>query len=162
MTEDLLKGKRILLVDDEKDVLATLSELLSMCDLESAQTFDEAKEKLETGDFDIAVLDIMGVNGYELLEIATEKGVISVMLTAHALSVEDTVKSFKQGAASYIPKERMGDITVFLADILEAKQKGKSFFWRWLDRLESYYNQQFGPDWKKDDKDFWEKFGYWI
>ena len=85
---------------------------------------------------------------------------IAVMLTAHALSVDDTVKSYKEGAASYIPKEEMANITTFLNDILEAKEKGKSFWWRWLDRMCSYYDEKFGPDWQKNDEDFWRKFNY--
>jgi len=40
--EDLLKGKRVLAVDDEPDVLETLEELLPMCDLVKATTADEA------------------------------------------------------------------------------------------------------------------------
>ena len=103
----------------------------------------------------------MGVEGYKLLEIANKREVIPVMLTAHALSPEDTVKSFKEGAASYVPKEKMSEITTYLNDILEAKEKGKTFWWRWFDRFASYYDNKFGPDWKEVDKDFWEKFGYW-
>jgi DNA-binding response OmpR family regulator len=160
--ESLLKGKRVIIVDDEADVLETFQELLSMCEVVTAQTFEEAKEKLETEYFDIAVLDIMGVNGYELLEIAGRKEMIVVMLTANALSVEDTVKSFKGGAASYVPKEKMEDIETFLKDILEAQQQGKSLVWRWLDRLESYYQKKFGPEWKEENKEFWSKFGHWI
>ena len=104
----------------------------------------------------------MGVDGYALLEIANRKKVIPVMLTAHALSVKDTVKSFKGGAASYVPKEEMMNITVFLNDILEAREKGKSVMGRWFDRLSTYYDQRFGPDWQNEDKEFWEKFKYWI
>ena len=108
----------------------------------------------------MAILDIMGVDGYQLLEIATERKVIPVMLTAHALSVEDTKKSFKGGAASYVPKEEMANIATFLNDIFDAKEQGKSFWWRWLDRFASYYDKKFGPDWKEKDEDFWEKFNY--
>jgi len=157
-----LKDKRVLIVDDEPDVLESLTELLPMCHVVTARSFEEAKRLLDTEKFDIAVLDIMGVDGYALLEIARKKKVIPVMLTAHALSVEDTVKSFKEGAASYVPKEKMGDIETFLTDILEARKKGKSLTWRWLNRFESYYEKKFGRDWKKDDREFWEKFGYWL
>ena len=159
---DRLEGKKILIVDDEADILEVLSEILSMCHVRKASTFDEAKKLLESEPFDIAILDIMGVDGYKLLEIANRKKVIAVMLTAHALSVKDTVKSFKEGAASYVPKEEMSNITTFLNDILEAQDKGKSLMWRWLDRLASYYDRRFGLDWKEEDKEFWEKFKYWI
>ena len=160
--KDRLEGKKILIVDDEADILETLSEILSMCHVRKTSTYEEARKLLESEHFDIAILDIMGVDGYKLLEIANQKKVIAVMLTAHALSVKDTVKSFKEGAASYVPKEEMSNIPTFLNDILEAQDKGKSLMWRWLDRLASYYDKRFGPDWKEEDKEFWEKFKYWI
>ena len=159
MSLDLLNFKRVLIVDDEPDILETLEGLLQMCDVVKAGTFEEAKSLLETQYFDIAVLDIMGVDGYKLLEIANKREVIAVMLTAHALSPEDTVKSFKEGAAYYIPKEKMEDLVTYLNDILEAKHKGKPPWSRWLDRFASYYDKKFGPKWKKVDEDFWVK--YW-
>ncbi len=154
----LLDGKKILIVDDEPDILESLKELLPMCDVKKASSFDTAKELLETQYFDMAILDIMGVDGYKLLEIAKERKVIAVMLTAHALSVEDTVKSYKDGAASYVPKDEMANITDFLEDILEAREKGQNFWWRWLDRLGTYYEKKFGEDWQRNDEEFWENF----
>ena len=139
----LLDDKKLLVVDDEPDILDALEELLPMCDVVRASSFDEAKTLLETRDFDMAILDIMGVDGYRLLEIANENKVIAIMLTANALSVEDTFKSFKKGAASYVPKDEMVNITTFLEDILEAKEKGKHFWWRWFERLGSYYEKRF-------------------
>jgi hypothetical protein len=69
------------------------------------------------------------------------------MLTAHALSPENTIKSFKEGAASYVPKEEIGRIAIFLSDILEAKEKGESPWWRWSERLGSYFKKMFGAEW---------------
>ncbi len=155
-----LQWKRILIVDDEPDVIETLEELLSECVIEKAMSFGEAKEKLESQDFDTAILDIMGVDGYRLLEIANARKVTSIMLTAHAMTVEDTYKSYKKGAAYFVPKAEMANITVFLNDILEAKEKGKTSWWRWLDRLGSYYDKEFGPDWKEGNRDLWEKMNY--
>lgn len=160
--KSLLDGKKILIVDDEPDVLESLEDLLPMCKLVKAYSFNEAKEQLEGQYFDMAILDIMGVDGYELLDIANRRKVIAVMLTAHALSPEDTVRSYKEGAASYIPKEEMTNIATFLNDILEAKEEGKHFWWRWYDRLGAYYERKFGPDWQDHDKEFWEKFSHYI
>jgi len=159
-SESRLEGKKVLIVDDEPDILETLQELLDMCHLEKASSFNEAKALLENKPFDMAILDIMGVDGYKLLEIANQKKVIAVMLTAHALSVEDTIKSYKEGAASYVPKDEMSNITTFLEDILEAKEKGKHFWWRWMDRLASYYDEKFESDWRDKDKNFWRSFPY--
>jgi CheY-like chemotaxis protein len=158
---NLLEGKKTLIVDDEPDVLDTLAELLPMCELTKAASFKEAKGLLETQAFDLAILDIMGVEGYELLEIAIDREITAVMLTAYAVSPEDVVKSFKTGAASFIPKEEMASITTYLNDILEARQKGKNVWERWLDRLDSYMVKRFGTDWQKDDKEFWEKFPFY-
>ena len=161
MDESLLDGKRVLIVDDEPDVLATLEDLLPMCDLVKASNFLEAKNLLTTQYFDLAILDIMGVDGYKLLEIAVERKVIAVMLTAHALSPEDTRKSFKDGAASYVPKEEMENIVTYINDILEAKEEGKSLWWRWMERFSDFYDRKFGLDWKHRDKDFWESLKYY-
>jgi DNA-binding NtrC family response regulator len=161
MGMDLLSYKRVLIVDDERDVLEALEEVLSMCDVVKAQSFDEAKELLETQYFDIAVLDIMGVDGYKLLDIANQREVLAVMLTAHALSPEDTVKSFNEGAALYVTKEKLYDMPTYLNDVLEAQSKGKKLWWRWLDRFGSYYNKRFGRSWKNVDPEFWKKFESW-
>jgi DNA-binding NtrC family response regulator len=154
--KSLLAKKKILIVDDEADVLETLKELGKVCDIVEASNFDQAKELLETQYFDIAILDIMGVDGYRLLEIANEKKVLAVMLTAHALSVEDTVKSYEEGAASYVPKDKMADITTYLNDILEARQKGKHPWWRWLERFGAYYERTFGSEWINYEE-FWKR-----
>jgi len=147
--ENLLESKRVLIVDDEPDVLETLVDLLPMCNVVKASTFDEAKNLLETQYFDMAILDIMGVQGYELLKISNEKRVIGVMLTANAMTPDNVVKSYEEGAASFVPKEEMANITTFLIDIFEAEEKGKSLWWRWFDRLADYFEKKFGPDWQK-------------
>lgn len=158
---ELLEGKRVLLVDDEPDVLDTLEDLLPMCETVKAARFGEAKEYLENQYFDLAILDIMGVEGYALLEIATIRKVTAVMLTAHALSPENIVKSYKDGAASYLPKEEMINIASFLNDVLEAKEQGKNPWVRWFDRMASFFEKKFGKDWQVSDKDFWEKFPFY-
>lgn len=155
----LLEGKIILIVDDEPDVVSTLKDILTMCRVVGASTFHEARELLETQYFDMAILDIMGVQGFELLEIANTYGVIPVMLTAHAQTLENIQRSYNEGAANYVPKEAMQNIVTYLNDILEAKEKGRNFWWRWFDRFaHTYCEKKFGPDWQKKDKGFWEKF----
>jgi CheY-like chemotaxis protein len=148
--ESRLEGKRILIVDDEPDVLESLTELLPMCQVVQASRFDEAKQLLEGQPFDLAILDIMGVDGYELLKIANERQVSAVMLTASAINPTNIMKSYEEGAASFVPKEEMANIPLFLEDILEAKEKGKHFWWRWFDRMADYCDKKFGPEWQKE------------
>jgi len=47
-------------VDDEKDVLDMLIELLEICKIDTAQSFEEGKRLLEENDYAVAILDIMG------------------------------------------------------------------------------------------------------
>ena len=157
MSKITLDNKRVLIVDDEPDVLESLEELLDMCTTVRAQTFDQAKKLLETEKFDIAILDIMGVDGYQLLGIAKKKNIVTVMLTAHALSPDNIKKSYLGGASSYIPKEKMINIEAFLLDVLKDKEEGKNPWIAWYKRLESYFIDKFGSDWDKDDKKFWHK-----
>lgn len=157
----LLDGKRILVVDDEPDILDTLEDLLPMCTVVKAGRFAEAKACLETRTFDLAVLDIMGVDGYRLLETATQKGITTVMLTAYALTPQDVVKSYEKGAAYYIPKEEMVHIVSFLEDILDAIAKGKNPWSRWYERLAAFCERKFGPGWKESEKEFWERFPFY-
>jgi DNA-binding response OmpR family regulator len=116
----MLRGKRILIVDDEKDVLDILIELLDMCRIDPASSFEEAKELLETEYYDIAILDIMGVKGFELLNMAKEKNVPALMLTAHSLTEESLEKSVEDGAAYFVPKDEIDKIHVFVADVIVA------------------------------------------
>jgi len=155
----LLKGKKILVVDDEPDILAVLEELLDMCEIVTAATFDEAKKRLESQKFDVAVLDIMGVDGYGLLQIARQKKIPALMLTAHAFTPENLVKSIKEGAASYIPKEEISEIAAYLIDVLKAKKEGKNPWESWQEKLPpSYFERRWGAAWKDNDREFWDTF----
>lgn len=155
---DLLEGKRILIVDDEEDILDTLRDLLDMCTVDSAPDFETAKKFLDKYEYDAAIFDIMGVRGYDLLRITVKKGTPTVMLTAHALSPEHIVSSIKEGAQAYVPKYEIKHIETFVRDVLEARQKGLEKHGNWFVRLKPFFNQHFGVDWRDKDKAFWSDF----
>ena len=156
---NLLNGKRVMAVDDEQDILDTLVDLLPMCELVTASSFEEARELLESGQFDLAILDIMGVDGYGLLEIASRKNIPAVILTAHAWSPDNLVRSIKEGAVSYLPKEELANITDYLNDVLIAEREGRDPWKSWHDRLPaSYFEKRWGAAWKDTDRQFWETF----
>jgi DNA-binding NtrC family response regulator len=156
--DDILNGKKILVVDDEPDVLESIEDILEECDVETASSFESARELFEKKDYDAAILDIMGVRGFDLLEIATEKKIPAVMLTAHGLNPDNLVGSIKLGAKSYIPKEKMSEIDIYLKEIFIAKEKGIEKSANWFDRLGSFFEHRFGAGWKNKDKKFWNEF----
>ncbi len=155
---DILKDKRILIVDDEPDILETLEELLETCIIDSAPNFSAAVKFLDRNVYDAAILDIMGVRGFELLDVAQEKNIPTIMLTAHSLDPESLVKSIKSGAHAYVPKDKITDIAVYLADVLKARKDNAERGGAWMSRLKPFFDKKFGPDWKEKDRAFWEDY----
>jgi DNA-binding NtrC family response regulator len=156
--DDILVGKKILIVDDEPDVLESMEEILEECDVETASSYELAKELFEKKDFDAAILDIMGVKGFDLLEIAGEKKIPALMLTAHGLNPDNLVGSIKLGAKSYVPKEKMSEIDTYLKEIFIAREKGIEKSGNWFARLGTFFDELFGSGWKNKDKKFWDEF----
>ena len=156
--DDVLKDKKILIVDDEPDILETLEELLDMCMIDTAPNFETARKFLDKYTYDLAILDIMGVQGYDLLKITSQKDIPALMLTAHALSPENLIESLKKGAQSYVPKDKISDISIFVKDILEAHRKGKKEHGKWFARLKPFFDRKFGSGWREKDKEFWQDF----
>ncbi|MBI5585926.1 MAG: response regulator [Deltaproteobacteria bacterium] len=158
--EALLKGKSILLVDDEVDVLDILQEeILAACPtcfVDRAQTFDQAREFLRVYSYDLVVLDIMGVRGFDLLKEAVGRKFPVVMLTAHALTPEALRQSIELGARAYLPKEEMSRIVPFLEDVL--RYENLPGWQRLLDKLGGFFNVRFGTDWQQQDAKFWRDF----
>ncbi len=153
-SESPLKDKVILVVDDEPDVLETVGEELDMALLHKAGDYDTALQYLLSYTYDVVILDIRGVNGFELLKNAVSRGFPAVMLTAHAVTTDALKKSIKLGAVSFLPKEKMSELREFLEDVV--LNGGKSIWIKLFDRLGAYFNKRFGPDWKEKDKFFKE------
>ena len=151
----ILEGKTVLIVDDEQDVLDSIEELLPMCDIDTALDDETAKQLLNSKDYDIAVLDIMGVDGYELLAVANEKNIATVMLTAHALSPDNFAKSMTEGACAYLPKHKLAEIDILLSDVLEEGCNKQRALGKWFDRLKGFYEKKFGPGWLDEYKGAW-------
>jgi DNA-binding NtrC family response regulator len=157
-SDDILKGKKVLIVDDEIDILETLKESLDMCDVETASSYDTAKELMESKRYEAVILDIMGVRGFDLLEIAVDKKIPALMLTAHGLNPDNLVGSIKLGAKSYIPKDKMYEVDIYLREIFTALEKGIEKSGNWFARLSSFFDERFGHGWKNKDKKFWKEF----
>ena len=122
MKSSILDGKKILAVDDEPDVLNVLEEEIMGacrdCKIEKATSYEAAVKKLEGQSYDVVVLDIMGVRGFDLLDLAVKRQMKVAMLTSHALNPEALKRSFEMKARAYLPKDKLGEIVPFLEDVL--------------------------------------------
>jgi DNA-binding NtrC family response regulator len=121
-----MPADRILLVDDEKDFIETLSERMEVRGMAvvTADNGYDAIEKTKKESFDAVILDLQmpGLNGIEtlrrLLEIDPNLQVI--MLTGHA-TLQKGVEAVKLGAADFL--EKPAELSVLIDRIKEAKVK---------------------------------------
>jgi len=154
-TDKILKDKSVLIVDDEPDILDSITEHLDVCRIYRAKDYEIALQLMAGFKFDIVILDVMGVRGFELLKKSVSKGFPTVMLTAHALTPEALKESIQLGAVSFLPKEMMAELDTYLADVITNSRK---VVWKnLLEKLGDYFARQFGADWKEKD-DFFRKF----
>jgi len=157
-SESILKGKNILAVDDEEDILETIEDIVDEANVDLAGDYKSASKKIKENRYDLVILDIMGVDGLRLLEEAVDRGIPAVMLTAHAINPETLMESIRKGAIAYLPKETLSELDVLLSDIIGAHEQGKPPWKLLFDKLGDYFDERFGPDWKEKDKDFWSDF----
>lgn len=106
---DLPTPPRILLVDDEKEFVQTLSERLRMRKMTTSVAYggEEALSIADRDETDVMVLDLKmpGVNGYDVLKKmkAQRPHVEVIILTGHG-SEEDRKRCLSMGAFAYLQK----------------------------------------------------------
>jgi len=104
-----LKATRILVVDDEEHIRASMKELLTRDGYEVfvAESGEAALELIDTHSFDLALIDLKlgGIGGIEVLTALRQKSpqTVAIVLTAYA-SLETAVAALRQGAHDYLFK----------------------------------------------------------
>jgi DNA-binding NtrC family response regulator len=160
MADSILNEKRMLVVDDEPDVLESFEELVladaPRCQIEKARSYEEAIVLLEANAYDLVVLDIMGVRGFDLLEAAVKRGFRVAMLTAHALTPEALKRSYDMKAYAFLPKEKLSDIVPFLEDVLTYDYA--TGWKRLLQKLHGFFSERFVSDWEKKTGLDWKEW----
>ena len=151
-TTEILIGKRILAVDDEPDVLEIIHDQLEPSEITTASTYEQATDLLSRDHFDLVLLDIMGVRGFDLLEECGEKRLPAAMLTAHAINVESVNRALNLGAISFLPKEELVNLAEHVADIFEGLAKGRSHWKKLFDRLGPFFRDRLGLTWETIEK----------
>ncbi len=117
---------RILIIDDEKDLLDALSARLRARgnSVDVAESGEEALEMVEHENYDAVVLDLAmpGIDGLETLKRIREinSDLQVVLLTGHA-TVQKGVEAIKLGAVDLL--EKPTDFDVLLAKIVEASSR---------------------------------------
>jgi DNA-binding response OmpR family regulator len=139
-------------------VIETIQEILEEARVDVAQDYETASEKILQTRYDLAVLDIMGVNGIKLLEECVKRDIPAIMLTANAMNPESLMQSIKKGAISYLSKEHLSELDTLINELMGEQSKGKPAWKLLFEKLGNHFNQRFGKNWKDDNKDFWNDF----
>jgi two-component system, OmpR family, alkaline phosphatase synthesis response regulator PhoP len=104
-----MKGKSVLIVDDEKNILLTLSQSLEVLQLETdtATNGEEALAKLKEKEFGLILLDIRmpGMDGMQVLRQVREirPDIRIIMISAYG-TIGLAVEAMKLGAVDFIQK----------------------------------------------------------
>jgi len=126
---DFEAPSRVLLVDDEREFVQTLSERLEMRDVGSAVAYDgeSALQMVEHDEPDVMILDLKmpGIDGIEVLRRvkATNPHVEVIILTGHG-SDEDCATCMELGAFAYLQKPV--DIDALSETLKRANEKARS------------------------------------
>lgn len=106
---DRYENPRILVIDDEEDLLSVFRDLFSQRgeSIDTAATGEEAVEKLQNGTYEVVVSDINlpGINGLEVLRVAKKENpnACVIMITGFA-SASSAITALREGAYDYITK----------------------------------------------------------
>ncbi len=104
-----MKGRSVLIVDDEKNILLTLSHSLEILQLETdtAANGEEALSKLKKKDYSLILLDLRmpGIDGMEVLRQVRQirPDILIIMISAYG-TIELAVEAIKLGAVDFIQK----------------------------------------------------------
>jgi DNA-binding response OmpR family regulator len=119
--------KSILVVDDDKSILRTLTRILQKAgyDIDAVETGKEAMEKAENRCYDLALIDVRlpDMDGTELL-VASKKTLqdtVKIMITGFP-SLETGVKALDGGADAYLVKPvRPEELLVLIEEKLKTR-----------------------------------------
>ncbi len=105
----LLMSKRIIIVEDEKPMQKALTIKLQNegFEVENASEAGEFFQKIEKGNFDLILLDLMlpKISGFEILEkLKGQNNQIPVVVASNLSQEEDKKRSKDLGALDYIVK----------------------------------------------------------
>ncbi len=100
---------RVLVIDDEKNIRATLSLCLEQmgCEVTAVFSLETAVSALSQRPYDLALLDLRlgAANGLELIPklLSIDSGLGVIVMTAYA-TIDSAVEAIKRGAIDYLPK----------------------------------------------------------
>jgi len=108
-TPDPRQGTRVLVIDDEEIIHASVNRILSRAGFTSVAVLSarEALQRLQHEKFDLVITDLMmpGMNGIELLEALQEKGIeVPILMITGYPTIRTAMEAMRLGAMDYLAK----------------------------------------------------------
>lgn len=128
--DDYLKSKRILLVDDEQELLDMVTSILSEDGFSNVYTAKSVKDAITYAEKivpELAILDVMlpDGNGFDLMKQLRQRGDYPILFLSARGEDDDRFKGFGLGADDYIVKPFLPKELVFrVMAILRRSYKG--------------------------------------
>ena len=121
MDNSFLHTKRLLLVDDEQELLKMVSDILKDAGFETVLTAMTVKEAILTAKEetpDLIVLDVMlpGMDGFQVIQKIREMSAVPVLMLTAKTASADKVNGLRSGADDYLTKPF--DVEEFIARVL--------------------------------------------
>lgn len=105
----MLENKRVLVVDDNPDIIGALTDFLELngCKIFAATSGREAIDIVKQTDIEVALLDVRlpDINGVSLLDILKkEDPTIAVIMMTGYSTHKDIIDAMKKGASDFLLK----------------------------------------------------------
>ncbi len=146
-------NKKVLIIDDEKNIRMTLRKSLEKAgyEVETAINGEDGLEKFGEEKYPVIILDMKlpGINGIEVLRRINEQEHQSkiIMITGYG-SIDTAVEAMKQGAVDYLRKPfKTGEILEIVGEVfarfeLEEREKEAEGFKEYLNLAKAEINRR--------------------
>jgi DNA-binding NtrC family response regulator len=117
--------QKILIIDDNPEIRSSLSQILRArgYHTDTASSGEEALEKAASGEFNVALLDLImpDMNGLDvLLEFRKIQPATKIIMITGFATIDTAVRAMKKGASDYISKPfQMEDLEATIKRVLE-------------------------------------------
>jgi two-component system sensor histidine kinase/response regulator len=127
-----MEGRRILVVDDEKEICNLLYAALTQfggLEVDLAQSGEEALQKIEKNHFDLVLTDMRmpHMDGLQLVDEIVKKkpGIVTVLMSGQA-TIDSALEAMRRGASDFLTKPlNLPEMMIRLNKTLEEKQRVK-------------------------------------
>ena len=152
-------GTKILVVDDEEQIRTVLSRALDEMggfSIEVAETAEQALQKIQTGVFDLALVDfkLPDMDGLQLITeiIKSKPRILTILLTGYS-DTDTAVEAMKRGASDYLTKPV--DLDKLLACVRRVLEEKKRFVSMKNHSLQCSFGREKIKEMKDNRTEFW-------